>query len=86
MNYKYKTQFSNPIIKSENVNFNFNLESSASLNNLKDLIPEDIDFDKNIDLLGVAFNAALINVFNRNGDGISSETALKIKDYLVPAA
>ena len=83
MNYKYKTQFSNPIIKSENVNFNFNLESSASLNNLKDLIPEDIDFDKNIDLLGVAFNAALINVFNRNGDGISSETALKIKDYFI---
>ena len=83
MNYKYKTHFSNPIIKSENVNFNFNLESSASLNNLKDLIPEDIDFDKNIDLLGVAFNAALINVFNRNGDGISSETALKIKDYFI---
>ena len=83
MNYKYKTQFSNPIIKSENVNFNFNLESSASLNNLKDLIPEDINFDKNIDLLGVAFNAALINVFNRNGDGISSETALKIKDYFI---
>lgn len=83
MNYKYSTVFSNPILKSEEIESRFKLESSASLDNLKDLIPEEIDFDKNIDLLGVAFNAALINVFNRNGDGISSETALKIKDYFI---
>ena len=83
MNYKYSTVFSNPILRSEEIESRFQLESSASLDNLRDLIPEEIDFDKNIDLLGVAFNAALINVFNRNGDGISTETALKIKDYFI---
>ena len=46
-------------------------------------MPEGIDLNKNIDLLGVAFNAAVVNRFNRNGDGINTATALQIKDYFV---
>lgn len=57
--------------------------SEASLENLKPLIPEDVDLTKNIDLLGVAFNAAVVNQFNKNGDGINTETALTIKDYFL---
>lgn len=83
MNYKYKTNFSNPIERSDILNSNFQLNSIASLDNLSQLIDEDIDFEKNIDLLGVAFNAALINVFNRNGDGIDTVTAEKIKKYFI---
>jgi hypothetical protein len=50
---------------------------------LKPLIPTNIDLDKNIDLLGVAFNAAVVNKFNKNGDGIDSSAAVRIKDYFV---
>ena len=57
--------------------------STASLDSLRDIIPEEIDFKKNIDLVGVAFNGALANRFNKNGDGIDSETAIAIKDYFI---
>ena len=50
---------------------------------MRDIIPEGIDFTKNIDLVGVAFNAAVANRFNKNGDGIDSKTALAIKDYFI---
>ena len=57
--------------------------SEASLENLKALIPEDVDLTKNIDLLGVAFNAAVVNKFNKNGDGIDTETALAVNEYFI---
>jgi len=81
--YKYKTSFSNPIFETQNQKIDFFLQSNASLKNLESLIEDKIDFDKNIDLLGVAFNAALINVFNKNGDGLNTSTALAIKDFFI---
>ena len=33
--------------------------------------------------MGVAFNAAVANKFNNNGDGIETNTALAIKDYFI---
>jgi hypothetical protein len=33
--------------------------------------------------VGLAFNAAVVNRFNRNGDGIDSDTAVAIKDYFI---
>ena len=57
--------------------------SEASLENLKPLIPAEVDLEKNIDLLGVAFNAAVVNKFNKNGDGIDTETALAVNDYFI---
>ena len=57
--------------------------SEASLKNLQTLIPKDVDLTKNIDLLGVAFNAAVVNKFNKNGDGIDTETALAVSDYFI---
>ena len=59
------------------------LISSASLDSLKSMAPEGIDFEKNIDLIGVAFNAAVANKFNKNGDGIDTATAVAIKDYFI---
>tara|TARA_Y100000593_G_scaffold11873_1_gene21630 strand:- start:7758 stop:9383 length:1626 start_codon:yes stop_codon:yes gene_type:complete len=57
--------------------------SEASLDHLRPLIPPEVDLSKNIDLLGVAFNAAVVNKFNKNGDGIDTATALEIKDYFI---
>ena len=50
--------------------------SKANIENLRGLIPTSVDLDKNIDLMGVAFNAAVVNEFNKNGDGMSTKTAI----------
>ena len=75
MDYKYTTTFESPLLACE-INES-SLISQASLENLAPLVPTDIDYDSNIDLLGVAFNAAVVNKFNKNGDGMDTSTALK---------
>jgi len=72
--YKYTTTFEADVLPCEISESSF--ISKASLSNLESLIPEGIDFEDNIDLMGVAFNAAVVNRFNKNGDGIDSETAV----------
>ena len=79
--YKYTTTFDSVIFASSEIEQS-NI-SQASLDSLRPLIPANIDLDRNIDLLGVAFNAAVVNKFNKNGDGIASEAAVAIKDYFV---
>ncbi|NDG51985.1 MAG: hypothetical protein EBY39_03015 [Flavobacteriia bacterium] len=80
--YKYKASFEIEVVASaapvapEQI-------SQASLDNLKPLVPSDINLNRNIDLLGVAFNAAVVNRFNKNGDGIDSSTAVSIKDFFI---
>ena len=84
MSYKYKTSFSNEILGSETLtSFDKLGISTASLENLKSLIPASIDLEKNIDLMAVAFNAAVVNRFNKNDDGIDTKAALAIKDYFI---
>ena len=73
MDYKYTTTFECPLSRCEISDAS--LISEASLDNLAPLVPQDIDYKSNIDLLGVAFNAAVVNKFNRNGDGLDAATA-----------
>lgn len=82
--FRYKSSFVNSISAScvDGTCKRFDV-SEASLENLRPLIPQDVDLRKNIDLLAVAFNAAVVNKFNRNGDGIDTETALAISEYFV---
>ena len=75
--FKYTTSFAETVVLSELDKKD--LTSFASLTSLKDIMPEGIDLEKNIDLVGVAFNAAVANKFNKNGDGIDSSTAIAIK-------
>ena len=79
--YKYTTKFDNVICASSQMQES--QISKASIDSLRPLIPSNINLDKNIDLLAVAFNAAVVNKFNKNGDGIDSETAVAVKDYFV---
>tara|TARA_B100000214_G_scaffold312959_1_gene245397 strand:+ start:691 stop:2985 length:2295 start_codon:yes stop_codon:yes gene_type:complete len=81
--YKYTAKFNEEIIASSRIESGEWMLSNASLDKLRPLIPEDINFEKNIDLIGVAFNAAVVNRFNKNDDGIDTKTALAIKDYFV---
>ena len=76
MEYKYTTTFQAPLISCE-IN-EASLISKASLENLAPLVPDNINYDENVDLMGVAFNAAVINQFNKNGDGMDTSTAIKI--------
>lgn len=80
--YQFKARFDN--IVSASVNFDNNiLISKASLDSLKSLIPSSVNLDKNVDLVGAAFNAAVVNRFNKNGDGIDTNTAIAFKNYFI---
>ena len=72
--HKYTTTFDFEISACEEIS-GINI-SKANIENLRGLIPNSVDLDKNIDLMGVAFNAAVVNEFNRNGDGMSTKTAI----------
>ena len=76
--FKYTTNFSNTILASGGIDSPDINISKASLDSLKSIIPSDVDLDKNMDLLAVAFNAALVNTFNKNGDGINAQSAVNI--------
>ena len=78
--FQYKTSFSNIVTASLNFDNNF-LLSQASLEPLKGLMPESVNLEKNVDLVGAAFNAAVVNKFNKNGDGIDTNTAIAFKQY-----
>jgi hypothetical protein len=54
--------------------------SDGAIENLSELVPEVVDKNNNIDLLGVAFNAAVVNEFNKNHDGISTASTLECID------
>ena len=82
MEYKYTATFEHEVVASAGSIEGLDI-SEASLDNLSPLIPESVDLEKNNDLLGVAFNAAVVNRFNKNGDGIDSASAIRIMDYFV---
>jgi hypothetical protein len=73
---KYKTIFSSvikPLVSEEKDKY----LAMASLMQIGELVPE-IDTKKEIDLLPIAFNAAVVNRVNKNGDVIDTETALAL--------
>lgn len=74
MNYKYKTTFNSTIFAANKV-ADFQRHRKESLASLKSLMPHTDG--KDIDLLAVAFDGAVINSFNKNDDGIGSETAVR---------
>ena len=81
MDYKYTATFEAPLLSCE-IN-QASLISEASLKNLEPLIPKEIDYNENVDLMGVAFNAAVINQFNKNGDGMDAATAVKYTNKFI---
>jgi len=81
MDYKYTTTFESPLLACE-INES-SLISKASLETLAPLVPSDIDYESNFDLLGVAFNAAVVNKFNKNGDGMNAATAVEYTNNFI---
>lgn len=54
----------------------------ASLMDVADFIP-DIDVEKNIDLLPIAFNACVVNRVNKNDDVVDSKTAVAMAEHFI---
>jgi len=74
--FKYTTSFSS-VIKALIPEDKDKYLAMASLVDIGDFIP-DVDHEKNIDLLPVAFNAFVANRVNKNGDVIDTATAMDI--------
>ena len=79
--FKYTAKFESLVQASTDIT-TFNI-SNASLAPLEKLIPKEINWSENIDLVGVAFNAAVVNKFNKNGDGIDTKAAIAIRDNFI---
>ena len=78
---KYTTIFSSsikPLVSEEKDKY----LAIASLVDIGEFIPE-VDTEKNIDLLPIAFNACVANRVNKNGDVIDTATALDIYENFV---
>lgn len=81
MNYNYTTTFSSvlkPLVSEEKDKY----LALASLMQVGNFIP-NVNTEKNVDLLPIAFNAAVVNRVNKNGDVIDSDTAIaSYKDFI----
>ena len=79
--FKYKTIFSSEIkpLVSEDKDKHLAL---ASFLDVSKFVPE-IDSDKNIDLLPIAFNACVANRVNKNDDVVDTETAISMAEYFI---
>jgi len=81
MSFKYITTFSSilkPLVSEEKDKY----LALASLMEVGNFIP-NVDTEKNVDLLPVAFNAAVVNRVNKNGDVIDTQTAIaSYKDFI----
>lgn len=60
-----------------------NISQASCQSVAKTLIPETFDHEANIDVLPVMFNLAVINEFNKNGDGIDAKTAVSVVKQFV---
>lgn len=80
--FKYHTSFDG-IITASNQDENHQNIIQASLESLKSLNPNTIDLESNIDLLAIAFNAAVVNVFNKNHDGMGTAMAKKVYSQFI---
>ena len=74
--FPFQTIFSSEIKTLHSEEFDLNL-ALASLEQIGEFVP-DIDTDKDIDLLPIAFNACVANRVNRNGDVVDTPTAIAI--------
>jgi hypothetical protein len=80
-NHKYTTTFSSvikPVVSEDKDKY----LALASMIELEKFLP-DVDIEKNIDLLPVAFNAFVANRVNKNGDVVDTETAVAMHDNFI---
>lgn len=83
LNTLEKSRFDVDIVKAYRLDDQDSFLAKAAVENLRPLLPSDVDLDKNYDLLGVAFNAFVVNRGNKNGQMTAREDILPfIKDFI----
>lgn len=80
MEYKYTAQFNVTanFTKNDFAKGSFVSKASMGLDELRSLLPDQEEIKNNPDLLYTCFNAAVVNLINLNGDGITTEGAKKL--------
>lgn len=72
-----KSEFSGSIRAITDKDFeNFGVSRGSFVAKARTLLPDDFEPSDNIDVLPVVFNLAVVNKFNKNGDGISTADAM----------
>ena len=79
MKFKYKTQFSSPVKPAVSEEKDKYL-AMASLQKIQKFLP-DVDVEKDIDLLPIAFNSFVANRVNKNSDVVDTKTAIDIYEH-----
>ena len=79
MKFKYKTQFSSPVKPAVSEEKDKYL-AMASLQKIQKFLP-DVDTEKDIDLLPIAFNSFVANRVNKNSDVVDTKTAIDIYEH-----
>jgi len=76
--FKYLAHFDGIIVQAMVSSEEDKYLAVASVDQLREYLPKNIDLDVNRDLMGVAFDAFVVNRGNKNGHIISTEVALSM--------
>jgi hypothetical protein len=80
MDYKYISRFEikASLQRNDFAEGSFVSKASMGLDDLRSLLPQEAEIKNNPDLLYTCFNAAVVNLINLNGDGITTAGAKKL--------
>lgn len=76
--FKYSIKFDGIIVQATVPFDDDKYLATASVDQLREYLPQNVDLDVNRDLMGVAFDAFVVNRGNKNGHIISTEVALEM--------
>jgi len=81
--FKYSIKFDGIIVQAMVSSEEDKYLAVASVDQLKEYLPKNIDLDVNRDLMGVAFDAFVVNRGNKNGHIISTDVALAMVENFI---
>lgn len=82
-NFKYSIKFDGIIVQAMVPFDEDKYLAVASVDQLKQYLPQNVDLDVNRDLMGVAFDAFVVNRGNKNGHIISTDVALAMVENFI---
>jgi len=81
--FKYSIRFDGIIVQAMVSSEEDKYLAVASVDQLREYLPKNIDLDVNRDLMGVAFDAFVVNRGNKNGHIISTDVALAMVENFI---
>jgi hypothetical protein len=81
--FKYSIKFDGIIVQAMISSDEDKYLAVASVDQLKEYLPKNVDLDVNRDLMGVAFDAFVVNRGNKNGHIISTDVALAMVENFI---